>query len=313
MSEINIKIALVPEQVNIPLKICLENNYFSNVKVELIIVPEGTGKMLEMLHNQEVDIALLVTDAFITAKANNKEKWKQLNLCGVYVFSPLIWAICGTGIQHSFMLDVGNVGFQGTYRWGISRLGSGSHTMALYKSALTKKDNKAEFVIANNFTQLREGVNRNDFDSFLWETFTTKPYFDNGEISKLGEVSAPWPAFSFVTNVGANEENKQLIIKDIIFPGIKKAIDIFTSFNNEQETINRIVHEFKHTETDAKQWLSSCKYNNNLGMSISTKQINESIKIMKELGLIPTEFITEELWADSRDNNLNNKIVTFVE
>lgn len=50
-----------------------------------------------------------------------------------------------------------------------------------------------------------------------------------------------------------------------MFPAIKKAIDIFASPENEQVTINRIMSDFKHTEIDARQWLNSCKYNNNSG------------------------------------------------
>ena len=51
-------------------------------------------------------------------------------------------------------------------KYGISRLGSGSHTMAFYYDFLASKTKelksteylpKCEFVIANNFQQLREG------------------------------------------------------------------------------------------------------------------------------------------------------------
>ena len=34
------------------------------------------------------------------------------------------------------------------------------------------------------------GVNAGLFDIFLWETFTSQPYIDKGEIVKVGFVSA---------------------------------------------------------------------------------------------------------------------------
>ena len=94
-------------------------------------------------------------DAFIAAKANNKSKWKDLNLCGVYVQSPLTWAIAaaGKGIDVITKEPGSN-----DYIWGISRLGSGSHTMALYTTATKDKNNEVSFKIANNFTQLRSGI-----------------------------------------------------------------------------------------------------------------------------------------------------------
>lgn len=30
-----------------------------------------------------------------------------------------------------------------------------------------------------------QGVLRGDFDAFMWETFTTKPWFDSGELHKV--------------------------------------------------------------------------------------------------------------------------------
>ena len=41
----NITLAAVPEQVNIPIKICLERGIFNkhNIDVNYVVVPEGTG------------------------------------------------------------------------------------------------------------------------------------------------------------------------------------------------------------------------------------------------------------------------------
>lgn len=48
-------------------------------------------------------------------------------------------------------------------------------------------------------------------------------------------------------------------------------------------------------------------------MSISVQQINESLRIMKELGLIASNFSAEDLWSDCNDNNSANKIISFIE
>eukprot|EP01035_Chromulina_nebulosa_P025553 gene25553-33353_t len=274
-----LRFAAVPEQVNIPIQICREKKTFelyvqllksklllsndADIGIEYISVPEGTGRMMELLEKNEIDLALTVTDAFISNKS--KATHKKAILCGTYVNSPLIWALCGRGNDISIKKQFDDKIKSGeVVKYGISRLGSGSHTMAFYYDFLASKTKemksteylpKCEFVVANNFQQLREGVNRNDFDVFLWETFTTKPWFDSGELTKLGEVSAPWPAFSYVTNIYSNsgsEPNiKELLIRDCLYPAVKEAIDEFTRISSRDISIRRIVDEFKHTESDA--------------------------------------------------------------
>ena len=50
-SSTSIRVIGVPEQVNIPIKICLEQGIFRKhgVDVQYTEVKEGTGKMLQML------------------------------------------------------------------------------------------------------------------------------------------------------------------------------------------------------------------------------------------------------------------------
>ena len=54
------------------------------------------------------------------------------------------------------------------------------------------------FTAANNFVGLRNGVAAGEFDLFLWEKFTTKPWVDRGELAVIAEVPTPWTAFSIV-------------------------------------------------------------------------------------------------------------------
>lgn len=67
-------IAGVPEQVNLPIVLAIEVNLFiqHGVDVEYRVVAEGTGKMLDLIDNGEVDLALCVTDAFIAGKSKGK-------------------------------------------------------------------------------------------------------------------------------------------------------------------------------------------------------------------------------------------------
>ena len=147
--------------------------------------------MIEMLEKGEADIALTVADATIVARNNHR----QIQIAGCWVPSPLVWAIATTPNNSryrdmkQFWDHQQNSGVN-HLRVGISRPGSGSQTMASYMAMLNdiKVSSTASnlcFSAANNFVGLRNGVNNDGFDLFLWETFTTKPFFDSGELYKV--------------------------------------------------------------------------------------------------------------------------------
>jgi hypothetical protein len=86
-------LAGVPEQVNIPINICIERGIFKKYGIDVTfrLVPEGTGAMLNLLEEGGADLALTVTDAFMVGKANGR----KVELLGTFVESPLVWAVAG--------------------------------------------------------------------------------------------------------------------------------------------------------------------------------------------------------------------------
>jgi hypothetical protein len=77
------------------------------------------------------------------------------------------------------------------------------------------------------------GVAAGNFDAFMWEVFTTKPWFDREELSYLGEVPTPWPAFVFTSQRSATEgktglsAKKAAWIKERLFPALYEGMSIF--------------------------------------------------------------------------------------
>ena len=86
-----IKIAGVPEHFNLPWYLCLDNDEFKseNIDLQWIDVPEGTGKMCEMLRKNQTDIAVLLTEGIIKDIIAGND----CSIIQVYVKSPLIWGI----------------------------------------------------------------------------------------------------------------------------------------------------------------------------------------------------------------------------
>lgn len=160
----NSKIILagVWEQVNIPICICIERGIFKKygIDVEFRKIPEGTGRMLDMIEEGSVDLAITVADAFISGKA----KGRPVQLCGTWVQSPLVWAIAGAGASNSLAtfgeLGQHKISNEDGLSFGISRVGSGSHTMAFYLAQQNHIPKRSlNFAVQNDFSGLRKGLN----------------------------------------------------------------------------------------------------------------------------------------------------------
>lgn len=86
-----VKIAGVPEHFNLPWRLCIENGEFEaeNIDLQWKNIPEGTGKMCQMLRDGETDMAVILTEGIVKdIVAGNPSKIVQ-----IYVQSPLIWGI----------------------------------------------------------------------------------------------------------------------------------------------------------------------------------------------------------------------------
>ena len=304
-------VAFVPEQVNVPFTLASELGFFRDEGIKVIprVVPEGTGKMLSLLESGEVDLAVTVTDGFIAGRASGR----NVQLHGTYVKSPLVWAIAAAGASQQVDLESLKATLGGNkLRIGISRIGSGSYTMGIYAASLIGlQTSDVEFVVANNLLGLKEGVNAGDFDVFLWESFTTKPSFDRGEVKRIGAVATPWPSFSFVGRGAERSKDQELEenkpgaggsltgadadvgavavpkwhanaedIKTRFFPALQRAVALFMGQPNKSSA--RIVKDFGHKAEDADLWLSRVQYNCVDGQVQDDKQASKDKEAEKD-------------------------------
>lgn len=184
-----VKIAGVPEHFNLPWHLCIENGEFDQVGIDLqwTDVPEGTGKMCQMLRDSETDIAVILTEGIIKdiAAGNNS------SIVQVYVQSPLIWGIhVDTNSKYNQLSDLEDT------TAAISRTGSGSHLMSFVNA---KQQNwsttNLKFEIVNTIEGAVEALQNGKADYFMWERFMTKPLVDNGTFKRIADCPTPWPCF----------------------------------------------------------------------------------------------------------------------
>ncbi|WP_409416725.1 substrate-binding domain-containing protein [Flavobacterium sp. PS2] len=261
-----IKIAGVPEHFNLPWHLCIENGEFENDGIDLqwTDVPEGTGKMCQMLRDGETDIAVILTEGIVKdIAAGNPSKIVQ-----VYVQSPLIW-----GIHVAAKSDYKTIGDLENKKVAISRLGSGSQLMA-YVNANNQdwKTNNLEFEIVNTIDGAVEALTNKTADYFMWERFMTKPLVDKGVFRRITDCPTPWPSFVIAVRDEVLKKNPKAIAS--ILEVINATTEDFKSIPSIDRTLAEL---FEQKVEDIQEWLKLTQW--------SQKPLNEKTfnKIQNQL------------------------------
>jgi ABC-type nitrate/sulfonate/bicarbonate transport system substrate-binding protein len=240
-----IKIAGVPEHFNLPWHLCIENGEFEAVEIDLqwTEVPEGTGKMCQMLRDDETDIAVILSEGIVKdITAGNPSKIVQ-----VYVESPLIWGIhVAANSKFKTLSDLENG------KVAISRLGSGSQLMA-YVNANNQGWNteKLQFEIVNTLDGAVEALTNETADYFMWERFMTQPLVDKGIFRRVADCPTPWPCFVIAVRDEVLKKHPNTIAQ------IVEIINSSTQEFKEIPSIDRTLATKYHQKIeDIQEWLS---------------------------------------------------------
>lgn len=266
------KIAGVPEHFNLPWHLCLENGEFEEAGIDLqwIDIPEGTGKMCQMLRDGETDIAVILTEGIVKdITAGNPSKIVQ-----VYVESPLIWGIhVDAKSNFTSLTDLENA------KVAISRLGSGSHLMSIVNAQNQGwKTNELQFEIVNTIDGAVEALSAGKADYFMWEKFMTKPLVDNGTFRRIADCPTPWPCFVIAVREELLQSHAQTI------QHILEIINVTTAEFKDIPSINRTLAERYNQKTeDINQWLSQTRWSQK---NITQETLNKVQNQLFDLNLI---------------------------
>ena len=276
-----IKIAGVPEHFNLPWHLAIENGDFEkeNIDLQWTDVPEGTGKMCQMLRDGATDVAVILTEGIVKdIVAGNPSKIVQ-----VYVESPLIWGIhVAAKSEFNTMSDLENK------KVAISRLGSGSQLMA-YVNANNQnwKTENLEFEIVNTIDGAVEALTNKTADYFMWERFMTKPLVDKGIFRRIGDCPTPWPCFVIAVRTEILENNPSII---------EKVLEIINQTTVEFKDIPSIdktlASNYNQKIEDIQEWLSLTQWSQK---PLSEKMLNKVQNQLLELKIIDKKGTFEEI------------------
>lgn len=266
-----IRCAGVPEHFNFPWRLVVDQNPFLDEGVELQWKddPSGTGSLTKSLANNQVDIAILLTDGAL--KNYHTSNYKILSF---YTDSPIVWGVHAGAQSPLNSTKLHNPVF------GISRYTSGSHLMAyLYalKSRIQLSENS--FKVLHSLKGAEEALPKDDNLLFLWEKFTTKPWVDNGTFKRIDDCPTPWPAFVIAVRKQVLNESLNLILR------IVRLVQRQAQFvKNSSQNIEQIAKFYKLKPEDVRQWIEEVQWTSKIHCEENT--ILETAKILKELELI---------------------------
>ncbi len=244
-------------------------------------IAEGTGKMCQMLMDQEADLAIILTEGIVKSITEGN----PVKIVQEYIASPLLWGIhVGAKSNFNSITDLENT------RAAISRFGSGSHLMA-YVNAQNQGWNtkNLEFKVINNLNGAVDALTKSDADYFMWEHFTTKPLVDQVVFRRIDDCPTPWPCFVIAGT-------DRFLSKDSgVLTHILDVINTYTSEFKQIPSIDRtLANRYGQRLIDIQEWLSLTRWSQE---RLDPQVLNLVQETLLDLTLIKKKLNLEEILA----------------
>ena len=144
-----------------------------------------------------------------------------------------------------------------------------------------------DIVPLGTFSNLRNAVNRTSdgpsdeektADFFMWEHFTTKHYWDAGEVKRVGEIYTPWPSWMITArNDVAREELEDVLGR--ITKGVRHYLD------NTDESVGFITSTMQYSDEDARSWMKTVRFADDVS-GVKPTVVSETIKVLVKAGVL---------------------------
>lgn len=276
-----VKIIGVPEHFNFPWQLAIEEGAFEERGIDLqwSDIPEGTGKMCQMLQNGDTDLAIILTEGIVKSVVEGN----PVKIVQKYIESPLLWGIhVGAKSKYHQIEELKST------KVAISRYGSGSHLMAYVHAKNNKWDtNTLDFEVINNLDGAVTALTNGTADYFMWEHFTTKPLVDNGTFRRLGDCPTPWPCFVIAAT------DNFLSAKKSSLKHILEVINLYTEEFKMIPSIDRnLSNAYEQQLEDIKEWLSITEWSQSQMDGKTLSRVQDQLKV---LGLIDKQVSAETI------------------
>ncbi len=267
-----VRICGVPEHFNFPWLMALEEGAFDDRGIDLqwTDVPEGTGKMCDLLRTGETDMAVILTEGVIKAIAEGL----PAGIVQGYIATPLLWGIHVDAKSSCRKPE----DLKGRIA-AISRYGSGSHLMAYVHARNHNWDLSAlRFQVVGTIDGAVEALQNGTADYFMWERFTTQPLVDSGVFNRLDVCPTPWPCFVIACRRDFYKQHARLVSH------VLQIINLHTVEFREIPSIDRALsNRYGQQLAAVREWLKLTRWSQT---QIKSKDIDKVSDTLLELKLL---------------------------
>ena len=271
----------VPEHFNMPWHFAMEEGAFEDRGIDLIWddVPEGTGRMCQLLESGDTDLAIILTEGLCKAIHDGL----PARILQEYIETPLLWGV--------------HVGYASEYQApeelegriaAISRMGSGSHLMAfVWARSMGWDPGDLDFFKVNTLEGAISALTQGEADFFMWEHFTTQPYVDQKIFRRLADCPTPWPCFVIAASQRFIDEKEHLIAH---------ILEVINQYTREFKQIPSIDRTFSHRYNidieDIRTWMKVTRWSQT---QIKTEVLDNVINTLFDLNLISDKILSDSL------------------
>lgn len=268
-----IKLAGVPEHFNFPWIQAIQSGLFRQHGLEInwTDVPEGTGKLCQLLREGSADVAIVLTEGILKdISLGNPSVIVQK-----FVESPLLWGIHVSAASPYYQLaDLQHK------KAAISRIGSGSQLMTYVNAQNQGWDSQIEFEIVHTIEGAVEALTKQQADYFMWEHFMTKPLVDQGIFRNLADCPTPWPCFVIAVRQDFLAQEPK---------AIRLLLEIINSqthiFKKQQQLAETLAQAYNQKTEDIETWLTKTTWSQH---NFTPTEFDAIQNQLRALGIVAT-------------------------
>jgi len=236
--------------------------------------------MTSLLNEDKLDLAILLTEGMVASCV----KGNKARIVKVFVNSSLEWGV------HT--LADRQIDFSGDdpITFAVSRLGSGSHLMALlYAKKKGISQERLQFKEVGSLDGAMKAFEEGTVQAFLWERFTTEPYCEIHGIQRTDSIYTPWPCFVAAVRPDFYEQHQQKLAA--IFEGVfQQALQLKAN----PEAIAVIADRYDLSELSVREWYGKVEWGN--GENLSIQEVEKVVQHLHEVGnIVSSEVLPREV------------------
>lgn len=283
----SIKIGGVPEHYNAPFHTALAAYADpENFEFAWTDFPSGTGAMIDALSAGEIDLAVLLTEGIVKRIIEKND----MRIVGTFTNNPLPWGVHVRAGAFGDLIDFNKK--VGELVFGISRLGSGSHLMALVH-AKSIGVAAPQFRVVNTMAGAAEAMTKGEIDAFLWDVTTADVHAKAGVWKCIGTLAGSWPAFVFAVRADASTSALHAMVRflhQVRHHGmiLKDEPEFTTSFLQER---------YRISAEQATQFLASVSWNSS--PTVSQAALERAAAALTEAAIVSGSQPVEEMILSS--------------